>query len=95
MRGLPIMAASRLSGCLRRDPQCAATRSGGPVVRRPAQFIEPLARAAIATGIAGLFIEVHDHPERALSDGANALRLDLLAGLLTRLRSIDELVKGF
>ncbi|MGH9584375.1 MAG: hypothetical protein ACRD4O_15735, partial [Bryobacteraceae bacterium] len=57
------------------------------------QFIEPLARAAVATGVAGIFIEVHDQPERALSDGANALRLDRLEPLWKRLQAIDALVK--
>ncbi len=57
------------------------------------EFIEPLARAATAIGIAGVFVEVHDAPERALSDGANALRLDLLAGFSQRLKEIDSLVK--
>jgi 2-dehydro-3-deoxyphosphooctonate aldolase (KDO 8-P synthase) len=71
-------------------PGAAGTASGG----QP-EFIEPLARAAIATGIDGLFVEVHEAPERALSDGANALRLDRLPGLLARLRAIDSLVKGF
>ncbi len=42
------------------------------------QFIEPLARAAVAAGVDGIFVEVHDHPEKALSDGPNALRLSLL-----------------
>ncbi|HWF46784.1 MAG TPA: 3-deoxy-8-phosphooctulonate synthase [Bryobacteraceae bacterium] len=95
MRGLPMMAAA---GCpvvfdathSVQLPGAAGQSSGG----QP-EFIEPLARAATATGIAGLFIEVHDNPERALSDGANALRLDLVAGLLARLRSIDNLVKSF
>ena len=54
-------------------PSGAGAASGG----QP-QFIEPLSRAAVAVGIDGLFLEVHDVPERALSDGANALRLDLL-----------------
>ena len=95
MRGLPIMAATGYPVIFDAThsvqlPGAAGQSSGG----QP-QFIEPLARAAIATGIAGLFVEVHDDPKRALSDGANALRLDLLAGLLKRLRSIDELVKGF
>jgi 2-dehydro-3-deoxyphosphooctonate aldolase (KDO 8-P synthase) len=70
-------------------PGGAGTSSGGQ-----AQFIEPLARAAVGVGIDGLFIEVHDAPERALSDGPNALRLDRLAGLLERLRRIDACVKG-
>jgi len=69
-------------------PSGGGTASGG----QP-QFIEPLARASVAVGIDGLFVEVHHAPERALSDGANALRLDLLPELLRRLRSIDDLVK--
>jgi 2-dehydro-3-deoxyphosphooctonate aldolase (KDO 8-P synthase) len=59
------------------------------------QFIAPLARAAAAVGVAGIFVEVHEAPERALSDGANALRLDLLAESWRCWRAIDSLVKGF
>jgi 2-dehydro-3-deoxyphosphooctonate aldolase (KDO 8-P synthase) len=70
-------------------PGAAAGVSGGQ-----ARFIEPLARAAVAVGIDGLFVEVHEAPERALSDGPNALRLDLLGGLLEKLRRLDGLVKG-
>lgn len=69
-------------------PSANAGVSGG----QP-QFIEPLARAATAVGISGVFVEVHENPERALSDGANALRLNLLPGLLSRLREIDALAK--
>jgi len=58
------------------------------------QFIEPLARAAVAVGVNGVFVEVHDAPERALSDGANALRLDLLRGFWDRLRAIDEVARA-
>src|SRR5579871_2973013 len=58
------------------------------------EFIPTLARAAVAAGIDGLFVEVHDAPERALSDGANALRLDLLPDFWRMLRAIDELVKA-
>jgi 2-dehydro-3-deoxyphosphooctonate aldolase (KDO 8-P synthase) len=58
------------------------------------QYIETLARAAAGVGIDGLFVEVHDAPEKALSDGSNALRLDKLGALLRRLRAIDKLVKG-
>jgi 2-dehydro-3-deoxyphosphooctonate aldolase (KDO 8-P synthase) len=69
-------------------PGSTGTASGG----QP-QFIAPLARAATAVGIAGLFIETHEQPERALSDGANALRLSLLPGLLDDLRAIDSVIK--
>lgn len=70
-------------------PGASGSGSGG----QP-QFIEPLSRAAVAVGIDALFVEVHEAPERALSDGANALRLDLLARLWERLQRIDALVKN-
>jgi 2-dehydro-3-deoxyphosphooctonate aldolase (KDO 8-P synthase) len=57
------------------------------------EFIAPLARAAVAVGIDGVFVEVHDCPEKALSDGANALRLDLLADFWRSLLGIDGLVR--
>jgi len=63
-------------------------RSGGD-----AQFIETLARAAVAAGVDGLFLEVHDRPERALSDGPNSLRLSRLEGLLERLLAIRRAVE--
>jgi 2-dehydro-3-deoxyphosphooctonate aldolase (KDO 8-P synthase) len=56
------------------------------------QFIETLARAAVAAGVNGVFVEVHDAPEKALSDGPNALRLDLLAGFYQRLTALHRLV---
>ncbi|MSV30542.1 MAG: 3-deoxy-8-phosphooctulonate synthase [Bryobacterales bacterium] len=59
------------------------------------QFIETLARAAVAAGVDGLFVEVHEAPERALSDGSNALRLDRLPELLRRVREIDSVVRSF
>ena len=49
-----------------------------------------IARAAVAAGVDGIFVEVHEDPAKALSDGANALRLDLLADLLGSLRRIHE-----
>ena len=54
------------------------------------EFIEPLAAAGVAAGIDGLFLEVHDDPARARSDGANALPLDQLEPLLRRLLAIAE-----
>jgi 2-dehydro-3-deoxyphosphooctonate aldolase (KDO 8-P synthase) len=59
------------------------------------EFIEPLARAAVAAGVDGIFIEAHDNPAKALSDGANALPLDQLAGLLSRLKQLSSLVRGW
>jgi 2-dehydro-3-deoxyphosphooctonate aldolase (KDO 8-P synthase) len=59
------------------------------------EFIEPLARAGTAVGVDGIFLEVHDHPERALSDGSNALRLDRLPSLLAKLIAISKLVRSW
>ena len=55
------------------------------------EFIPTLARAAVAAGIDGVFIEVHEAPDQALSDGANALRLDLLGPLWENLQAIHRL----
>jgi 2-dehydro-3-deoxyphosphooctonate aldolase (KDO 8-P synthase) len=59
------------------------------------EFIEPLARAGTAVGVDGIFLEVHDRPERALSDGLNALRLDRLPELLAKLKPIAKLVRSW
>ena len=59
------------------------------------EFIEPLARAGTAVGVDGIFLEVHERPERALSDGSNALRLDRLPGLLAKLKPIAKLVRSW
>jgi 2-dehydro-3-deoxyphosphooctonate aldolase (KDO 8-P synthase) len=56
------------------------------------EFIEPLARAGVACGVDAVFMEVHEAPERALSDGPNALPLARLAPLLATLRDLHELV---
>lgn len=71
----------------RRDPGGAAS-SG-----RRAQVAE-LARAGVAVGIAGLFLEAHPDPERALCDGPSALPLDVLAPFLTQIKAVDDLVKA-
>lgn len=55
------------------------------------KFIPTLARAAVAAGVDGVFLEVHEAPERALSDGPNALRLDLLGALWEKLQAIHAL----
>jgi 2-dehydro-3-deoxyphosphooctonate aldolase (KDO 8-P synthase) len=57
------------------------------------QYIEPLARAGVACGVDAVFMEVHDHPERAPSDGPNMLRLERLSKLLSKLRDIHALVR--
>jgi 2-dehydro-3-deoxyphosphooctonate aldolase (KDO 8-P synthase) len=59
------------------------------------EFIEPLARAAVASGVDGLFLETHDNPAKALSDGANALPLVQLPALLLRMKELSALVRGW
>ena len=58
------------------------------------EFIPVLARAAVAAGVAGLFMETHPDPEKALSDGPNAWPLDRMEPLLTTLRELDASVKA-
>jgi 2-dehydro-3-deoxyphosphooctonate aldolase (KDO 8-P synthase) len=57
--------------------------------------VETLARAAVAVGVAGLFIETHPDPDRAPSDGPNMVPLREFEALIARLQAIDGVVKGF
>jgi 2-dehydro-3-deoxyphosphooctonate aldolase (KDO 8-P synthase) len=57
------------------------------------EFIEPLARAGVGAGVDGIFLETHEHPQTALSDGANALPLQQLPGLLARLQELSAVVR--
>jgi len=93
MRGLAIM---RDTGCpvvfdathSVQMPGAQGTASGG---RR--EFVPVLARAAVAVGIAGLFMETHPKPDEALSDGPNSWPLDRMRSLLETLKEIDATVK--
>ncbi|HXX54267.1 MAG TPA: 3-deoxy-8-phosphooctulonate synthase [Thermodesulfovibrionales bacterium] len=92
-RGLPIM---RSYGCpvifdvthSLQLPGGQGSSSGGQ-----REFAEPLARAAVAIGIDGLFMEVHPRPEEALCDGPNMIRVNDLSRMLGTLKTIDALVK--
>jgi len=57
--------------------------------------VATLARAGMATGLAGLFIEAHPDPDKAMCDGPCALRLDTLEAFLEQVQALDQLVKGF
>ncbi len=57
------------------------------------QYAAPLARGAVAVGLAGLFLETHPNPDKALSDGPNSLRLSDVEGFVRQVRRIDALVK--
>ncbi len=69
-------------------PGGQGTSSGGQ-----REFVPVLARAAVAVGIAGIFMETHPHPSQALSDGANSFPLGNLKALLQTIKGLDELVK--
>jgi 2-dehydro-3-deoxyphosphooctonate aldolase (KDO 8-P synthase) len=93
MRGLQIMRDAGWPVVFDATHSVQLPGGAGAASSGQPQFIAPLARAAVAAGVDGIFVEVHDHPEEALSDGANALRLDLLAGFWRSLNAIDRLVK--
>jgi 2-dehydro-3-deoxyphosphooctonate aldolase (KDO 8-P synthase) len=91
MRGLKIMRDAGWPVVFDATHSVQLPGGAGASSSGQSQFIEPLARAAAAVGVDGIFVEVHDSPEKALSDGPNALRLDLLAGFWERVRRVDEL----
>jgi 2-dehydro-3-deoxyphosphooctonate aldolase (KDO 8-P synthase) len=88
MRGLVVMRGFGWPVVFDATHSVQLPGGGGTVSGGQPEFIEPLARAAVAVGVDGVFVEVHEDPARALSDGANALKLDLLGGLVSRLRLI-------
>ncbi|HJQ16308.1 MAG TPA: 3-deoxy-8-phosphooctulonate synthase [Allosphingosinicella sp.] len=94
MRGLAIM---RETGCpVVFDATHSVQLPGGKGASSGGQreFVPVLARAAVASGISGLFMETHPRPEEALSDGPNAWPLDRMAELLETLVALDRVVKA-
>ncbi len=89
MRGLVIMRQSGYPVIFDATHSVQLPGAGGAP-----QFIAPLARAAIAVGVDGLFLEVHDNPPQALSDGANSLHLDQLASLAAQLGQLHAARQG-
>jgi 2-dehydro-3-deoxyphosphooctonate aldolase (KDO 8-P synthase) len=94
MRALPVL---RATGCpvifdathSVQLPGAQGTASGGQ-----REFVPVLARAAVAAGVAGIFIETHPDPDRALSDGPNAWPLARMESLLATLVALDQIVKA-
>ncbi len=70
-------------------PGGQGTTSGGQ-----REFVPALARAAVAVGVAGVFLETHPDPDRALSDGPNSWPLEKMSALLTELKQIDQVIKN-
>jgi len=95
MRALPILARTTGAPVIFdathsvQQPGGKGASSGGE-----REFVPVLARAAVAAGIAGLFMETHPDPEKALSDGPNAWPLGKMAALLATLKELDGLVKA-
>ncbi|UDL95375.1 3-deoxy-8-phosphooctulonate synthase [Lichenihabitans sp. PAMC28606] len=94
MRSLPIMARSTAAPVIFdathsvQQPGGQGTTSGGE-----REFVPVLARAAVAVGVAGVFIETHDRPDQALSDGPNMVPLSEMRALLETLKAFDVLAK--
>jgi len=94
MRSLPIMAQTGYPVVFDAThsvqlPGGQGTSSGGQ-----REFVPPLARAAVAVGVAAVFIETHEAPDNAPSDGPNMVPIEQLQGLLSMMRRIDRVVKG-
>ncbi len=94
MRGLPIMAATGAPVIF--DATHSVQQPGGQGGSSGGQreFVPVLARAAVAVGVAGLFIETHDNPDAAPSDGPNMIPLNALQGLLEDLMEFDKVAKA-
>ncbi len=95
MRAIPTMqrlgypVVTDITHSLQQPNQSSGVTGGQP------EMIETIARASVAAGVDGLFLETHPDPSVAKSDGANMLRLDLLEGLLERLCRIRETINAF
>ena len=95
MRGIPAMqnlgypVVMDMTHSLQQPNQTSGVTGGQP------EMIETIARASVAAGVDGLFIETHPNPAIAKSDGANMLALDRLEGLLERLARIRETINAF
>ena len=94
MRSLPIMAKNGYPVVF--DATHSVQQPGGQGEKSGGQreFVEYLARAAIAVGVAAIFIETHPDPDNAPSDGPNMVPLSKMESLLKQLLSIDKLIKN-
>ncbi len=94
MRALPIMAGLGAPVILMRLTP-SSSRAGRAVLRvGSVNSVETLARAAVAVGVAGLFIETHEDPDNAPSDGPNMVPIDKMPALLEKLMAFDRIAKA-
>ena len=94
MRAFPMMRALGVPVVFDVTHSLQLPGAGDGVTGGLAEYIEPLASAGVAAGVDGVFLEVHERPADARSDGQNALELDRLEPLLDRLLQIDAVVRG-
>jgi 2-dehydro-3-deoxyphosphooctonate aldolase (KDO 8-P synthase) len=94
MRGLPIMAETGAPVIFDATHSVQQPGGKGETTGGERKYAPVLARAAIAVGVAGIFMECHEDPDNAPSDGPNMVRLDELEGILTTLKAFDQLAKG-
>jgi 2-dehydro-3-deoxyphosphooctonate aldolase (KDO 8-P synthase) len=93
MRSFPVMRASGYPVVFDATHSVQLPGGQGESSGGQREFVEYLSRAAVATGIDGIFMEVHEDPDKALCDGPNSIPLSELALLLKKLRAIDAVVK--
>jgi len=93
MRSLPIMAKNGFPVIFDATHSVQQPGGLGDTSGGQREFVEYLARAAVAVGVAGVFIETHQDPDNAPSDGPNMVPLDKLEKLLSQLFEIDNLIK--
>lgn len=93
MRAFPMMREQGVPVVFDATHSLQLPGGGDGVTAGLAQYIEPLARAGVAAGVDGIFLEVHDNPIEARSDAQNALALDRLEPLLHRLLALDAIAK--
>ena len=94
MRSFPIMRAFGVPVVFDVTHSLQLPGGLGHATGGQSEYIEPLARAGVACGVDAVFMEVHERPERAFSDGPNALPLERMQSLLNTLRDIHQLVRG-
>src|SRR5205814_3875732 len=93
MRSLAIMRETRCPVVFDATHSVQLPGGQGSTSGGQREFVPVLARAAVATGVAGIFMETHPDPAKALSDGPNAWPLARMKDLLAILKDIDALVK--
>ena len=93
-RGLPRMAETGYPVCFDATHSVQQPGGNGTSTGGDRRMVPPLARAAVAVGVACLFIETHEDPDNAPSDGPNMVRIEDLGGLLAQLAALDSIVKG-